>query len=265
MSSSLQIGQVRVGRINTHEKYFPSISGFTPTVVMTKSYGKYAALSPYLLRDENGYILENRRQASKIYNSIPRQSVPKSRFDKTVIWEYSAQIHTEEEEKDIITAGYNRFQSTVENTLTILPEYWIWREKLMNNIEPVRYPAGYHNRHNCIGAIVSEEDEELIGYIESRKKIYIPIYLESVVKEKLFEELKNRLEKGENLLILEVDGPHQESLSYYKVKYKVTDDFIVDSTVLATEENLKILLNDTKHPYGHGYCLAMALLDIKCD
>lgn len=31
--------------------------------------------------------------------------------------------------------------------------------------------------------------------------------------------------------------------------------------MLITKENISIMLNDTKHPFGHGYCLAMALLD----
>ena len=73
--------------------------------------------------------------------------------------------------------------------------------------------------------------------------------------------LKNRLINGENLLIIEVDGPHQESLDYYKEKYEVGDDFIQKNTMLANDENINIMLNDTKHPFGHGYCLAMTLLD----
>jgi hypothetical protein len=59
---------------------------------------------------------------------------------------------------------------------------------------------------------------------------------------------------------IEVDGPHQESMGYYQDEYKVADDFIVDDTMLVTEETVKIMLNDSKHCFGHGYCLAMALL-----
>jgi len=33
--------------------------------------------------------------------------------------------------------------------------------------------------------------------------------------------------------------------------------------MLTTEYHLNVMLNDTKHPFGHGYCLASALLDIK--
>lgn len=77
------------------------------------------------------------------------------------------------------------------------------------------------------------------------------------------KKLKKWLQEGKNLLIIEVDGPHQESLDYYKEKYNVDDDFIVNSTMLATKENLEIMLNDTKHPFGHMYCLAACLLGIE--
>lgn len=38
--------------------------------------------------------------------------------------------------------------------------------------------------------------------------------------------------------------------------------FIENGTLLASKENLQLLLNDAKHPFGHGYCLAWALLDL---
>ena len=78
-------------------------------------------------------------------------------------------------------------------------------------------------------------------------------------REPKFWELYQRLQNGENLLILEVDGPHQESLEYYKTTYEVDDNFIEQDSVQATETNLAILLNEVKHPFGHGYCLAWAL------
>jgi hypothetical protein len=105
-----------------------------------------------------------------------------------------------------------------------------------------------------------DEDNKL-DYVESRKKIYVKEYCRLVKKHPKFKELKKRLEKGENLLITEVDGPHQESLDYYKEKYGVDDNFIQDDTIIVSENNINIMLNDPKHPFGHGYCLAMALLE----
>lgn len=77
-----------------------------------------------------------------------------------------------------------------------------------------------------------------------------------------FYLLKNMLNQGINLLIIDVDGPHQESIPYYIKNYNVNEDFIEKDSVQVNKENMKILLNDGKHPFGHGYCLAMALLGI---
>lgn len=74
--------------------------------------------------------------------------------------------------------------------------------------------------------------------------------------------MKNKLENGENLLICEVDGPHQESLEYYREKYKVQESFIENNSIEVTFENMKIMLEHTKHSFGHGYCLALALLEM---
>ena len=32
--------------------------------------------------------------------------------------------------------------------------------------------------------------------------------------------------------------------------------------MLVTPNNLKVMMKDTTHSFGHGYCLAMALLDL---
>ena len=134
----------------------------------------------------------------------------------------------------------------------------------MENRYHLRYPAGFNNMKNCLYAIHEYEDGTLSGkldYIESRKITYLPLYCKLVKKEEQFSELKSRLENGENLLIIEVDGPHQESLKYYQEKYNVDDNFIENSTILINNRAIQIMLNDPKHPFGHGYCLAMALLD----
>ena len=90
----------------------------------------------------------------------------------------------------------------------------------------------------------------------------MPKYSELVRKQGQFTELQQRLKRGENLLIIEVDGPHQESLSYYQETYKVSSNFIEQNTMVANLDNLRIMMNDTKHIFGHGYCLAAVLLGI---
>ena len=144
-------------------------------------------------------------------------------------------------------------------------QYYAWRQKGMNNEYAVRYPVGYNNRHRCKFALAENPDGSInptrLDYVQARRRIYLPQYGRLVKLYPEYQELKQRLANGENLLIIEVDGPHQESMPYYKTKYDVDDDFIQDNTMLVTEQNIKIMLNDPKHPFGHGYCLAMALLD----
>lgn len=221
----------------------PSYDGYIPIVCLTKST-KYGMLGPYCLKNDDGQIMENIYQFSKIYEKVPKVSSKESRFSSSIIWNHPAETHV------------------IDHVPT--SEYWNWREKGMNNPYPVRYPAGYNNRHECLG-ILKENNEDgtydCLNYIEGRKQVYIPEYSKLVKTQPKFKELKDMLLQGKNLLIIEVDGPHQESLDYYKEKYNVTDDFIEDSTIIVNEANIGVMLNDEKHSFGHGYVLAMCLLD----
>ena len=234
---------LKVGRCTydpTGKRIDPKIPTFTNILVLMKS-SLYWELSPYYLKDDRGVFMENKWQFSKVYPSVPYSSQKYSRYDKTVIWEHPAETHIE------------------KNELT--QKYWDWREKGMMNPHPVRYPVGYNYRRNCVYALKDGSDEKL-DYIKARKEIYVPEYCKLVKAQKKFTELKKRLARGENLLIVEVDGPHQDSLPYYIGRYNVTKDFFVNNTVDVTDDNMKILLNDQKHNFGHGYCLGMALLGV---
>lgn len=236
---------IRIGRRIYNKNGFidPLYPDFKPIICLTKST-EYGSLGPYVLMDDRGRIMENLYQASKIYESIPETKQKLSRYNLQIIWNNSEEEHYDQDTKQI------------------LPKYWLWRKKLEENRYPVRYPVGIKHRHKCLFAI-----KELPGgsykyplnYIQSRKEIYMPLYVDLVERQLQFRQLIDLLNKGENLLIIEVDGPHQESLNYYKDHYNVDDNFIINNTMLATVDNLKIMLEDPLHPFGHGYCLAIAL------
>jgi hypothetical protein len=240
---------IRVGRCIDQQltKITPYYEDFENVMVMTKS-SKYGELGPYVLKNDKGQIMENIWQFQKIFEEVPHSVQYYSRWDRTVIWSHCAEKH-------------------IDSDGNILDTYYNWRKKGLNNKYPVRYPCGIKHRHKCIGAITDkmlEKDEiMLLDYVESRKQIYLPIYCDLVKKQPLFKTLQNKLLNGKNLLIIEIDGPWQSDLEYYKKKYGVNDDFIVNHTMLANEKNLKIMLNDTIHNYGHGYCLAAALLGLE--
>lgn len=225
------------GKVNT-----PEYENFVQIVVHPNK--PYESLGPYFLKNEQGQIIENVWQFDKVYEKVPPVKMPYSSGNPLIVHEWPGEIHIDADGK-------------------FTPEFWNWRLTGKNNPQPVRAPVGWKHLKNCLFSL--EKDEPIsetnpkLDYIESRKKIYVPIYMEAVVKEPKFWELRQRWLNGENLLIIEVDGPHQESLSYYQETYGVGPNFIEKDSVEATEENLTILRNDPKHPYGHGFCLAETL------
>jgi hypothetical protein len=238
---------IRVGRriYNKNGTFVdPSYPNFTPILCLTYAT-QYGALSPYCLKNDNNQIMENIYQFQKVYTDIPKVKNAYSRYNPKIIWEHQAEIHYD------------------EATDTLTDEYWAWRAKGINNPYHVRYPVGFDHRHNCLHLLKENDDGTYtkLDYVNGRKQVYIPEYVKLVKLAAKFVELKNKLANGENLLIIEVDGPHLESLDYYKEKYGVDNTFIENSTMLVNEANIKIMLNDTLHPFGHGYALGMSLLD----
>lgn len=253
-----QIGQIRVGRriYDRNGKYFdPTFPGFTQILVLTKSTA-YGSLGPYELFDERGRNMENLWQFSKVYLNVPAVKEFRSRYDRTVIWEHPAEEHVRVE-------TIRKDNGSVEKVYKFSPAYMRWREKGMKAKEAIRYPVGFNARHTCLFSFAEDENGEIVkeplDYIKARKRIYSPVYCRLVREKPQFKELQDRLRRGENLLIIEVDLCHEEDLPYYIKTYGVSDDFIQRGTMLATRKNLSIMLNDTRHSYGHGYVLAGAL------
>jgi hypothetical protein len=94
-----------------------------------------------------------------------------------------------------------------------------------------------------------EFPDEKMGYIESRKKVYVPFYFDYMKDKEMAKKWKIRVNNGENVVIYDYDGPktkngypdcHEVSLEYLKEK-----------------------INDPQFPFGHGYVVAAWLLNIK--
>jgi energy-coupling factor transporter ATP-binding protein EcfA2 len=250
-SESFDKYKIRVGRRIKDKN--PIFENYKQIVSLTPST-EYGDLSPYVLKDKNGVLMENFWQFSKVYTFVPNSVQRYSRFDSSIIWEHKQEIHVDD--KGFLTK-----------------EWFEWAKKGMKNKFAVRYPVGFYHRHKCIGSVPTkylnslfEEKEmpkirvsDLIKYVDARHEIYFEKFSELVKDQSNFKKLVKMLQKGIPLLIIEIDGPHQESLDYYKKKYNIQDDFIQENSIDATSENLKIMLNDISHPFGHGYCLAMCL------
>jgi hypothetical protein len=225
---------------------------YTKIVVLIENNireNEYGSISPYVTKNDRGQIIENIWQFSKIYHHVPnvRERLMGG------FWSHPSEQH-------------------VNDDLSIRPEYFAWREKGFNFPYPVRYPVGrdYRARASCLYSLKTQADGSIdlsrqLDYIQARKEIYVTEYCKSLHHETNFLQLCDRFLNGENLLIVEVDGPHQESLSYYTKKYGVPINFFEGGTVAVNVDNMKILLNDPKHPFGHGYCLAMEIMGITQD
>jgi hypothetical protein len=248
-------GAVRVGRClwQTGGYDYPKYPGFTNIIVLTKS-SPYGSLGPYVIADDDGHIMENIWQFSKLYPYVPKVKVPFTVRYPKIVWEWGEEVHINE---------YDSWKNNKIAPMNITPndKYWHWRKMGFENADAIRYPVGRNFAQNCLYALKNKGDTPL-NYVEAREQIYAPVYKSLVRNRPQFKKLKRRLESGENLLIIETDGPHGEDLDYYKDAYGVDDDFIVGNTMLITPDNIDVMLNDTKHAYGHGYCLATALLDI---
>jgi hypothetical protein len=252
---------LRVGRITYKDgkRVIPSYEGFTSIVVLTKC-SEYGSLGPYCLTDDRGRVMECIWQFAKIYKVVPYREEQYCKYppNNYLVWKHDRETHI----NGNLSIQELRDLSAEELIPLVNAKYYKWRTKGMNNKYHVRYPVGFRERSNCICALWPDKKQETfekLDYIQSRKKIYLPVYCSMTRKEKQFIELKERYELGENLLIIEVDGPHEESIEYYKEKYNVSDDFIQKDTMLVTEQNIKIMLNDPVHPFGHCYCIAMQI------
>ena len=263
-------GLVRVGRriYGPNGTLDSKLPGFKTILCLTPS-SPYGSISPYCLKNKQGQNMENIWQFSKVYAEVPAAKERYSRYNKRVIWEHPAETHVKAHVK-----ARDKTTGEQKSAAVLAPEYWEWARKGMAAPDAIRYPVGFHHRHKCIGAVMqgpTAEPVPLLNYVDGRKQIYLPVYCNMLKGKKKFEELRKRHLAGENLLIVEVDGPHRELLPFYNETYDlealgVAPDFIDEQqTVEMTPQVTQLLLNDTKKPFGHGFCLALAILGVHED
>lgn len=350
-------GEIRIGRQYPYDNYTskrPIYDNFTSIVIVTKS-SNYGSLSSCELKDENGRILENIWQFSKLYSDVPQINLPYSKYTPNhIVWKWAKEKHAKKiysdssQKKDDNLEEIKNIESIVEpsrmdncflnnffdknaefaeqilpiedgqkpsflaefdGTYEITNKYWVWRAMGMSNRFPIRFPFGNKEQqqtkrenedsykelscndrtksdqsqnlndsdatNSCFLKEIEDDYEKLnylcflkeiengyeqLNYVSARKMIYLENYSKYVKNAPQYKILKEKLERGENLLIIDIDGPHMESLDYYVNKYNVEKNFIDNHTMLATLTNLEIMLKDTLHCFGHGYCLAATLL-----
>lgn len=216
--------------------YYPNTRD---VVIHSSNVGFGGSLSPFHLRDESGRIMENVWQFAKLYPSVEAQRQPMSRRWQlqTIIWEHGAETHT------------GGAPDHVPNDA-----YWAWRAKGMANKYAVRYPVGYHARHTCLCHVTDQGDK--LDYIEARKRIYCEFYVRHGQHKQDFLEMKRMLGSGTDVQILDVDGPD------FSLDYAPYDSISAnDRGMIMSEECVRMLLHDTRKPFGHGFVIAALLMD----
>lgn len=127
---------IRVGRVVN--RINPKYDGYRPIICLTKCT-TYGELGPYVLEDDDGCIMENIWQFSKVYKNVPASKQYYSQWDDTVIWDHPAETH-------------------IDSDGNLTDEYWEWRRKGYNNKYPVRYPVGMKHRSECLYSFYNEKN-----------------------------------------------------------------------------------------------------------
>jgi len=256
-------GHVRVGRYrgkNEPGEKIPVTDGFLNVIVTSHNQkGLGASLSPYVVADSKGRIMENLWQFSKVYTRVHKQTQPN--------WSWEAEEH------------YVYDKKTAKGKPT--SDYWEWRQAGMEHDKPVRYPNGFKGKAECLFALWPTNGKlesvtnpkvkmDQIGYIEARKKIYAPLYIQLAKGNPELLKLQEMLESGISIQIIDVDGPDIVKATAADGTVKEPYDSIPKGihgvtsgvgSIEITEQNIKLLMDDPDQPFGHGYVLACMLLE----
>lgn len=232
----------------------PCIAPSDYVVVNVMSWHKkdtnFYELSPYYLKTDGseeqnnlgGVIFENFWQGSKVYPYVvPNEVYPhfNLRSPQYLIW------------------SWNKHQYHIDNNGNVLPSYYLWRNSIFDCPKAIRYPNTFHLRHSCRFTLLNRNDgtSEKLEYLEARKRIYCAEYMRLVRKTRIYQILLEMVRQDKKICIFEIDVPAKGKKGYYGSL--VDDNNIFHATSLGIEK----LLNDTSEPFGHGLCLAKALLE----
>ena len=253
---------------------------------------EYGELSPYRLCDSRGRTIENLWQFSKVYFSVERSIQHKGFNKSQIIWDWPAEVHygtdetklkeiPDQQTLDINRLNYNfwKWRRTGFNCSYAIryPNTYSGRHKPICAIWPAeglavedKYFEYDENLRARNFEVIDTESKKLIfdandyktetksmkfdslDYVAARKRIYCGLYAELVKTQPKFVALRRELDKGNKLIISEVDGPRYENRYPYNL--------VTNESIPFTYDICKHLINDVTHPFGHGYTIAALLM-----
>lgn len=121
-------------------------------------------------------------------------------------------------------------------------DWYIWHMAGARTERGTRYPMGK-------GAVAefSKWGNLRLGYIAARKQIYVPEYSKLLINTAKFRKLRKQYYSGANIVIRDYDT--YDALKAYKHS-------------IGTRHPFLCALNNPDRKFGHGFCIAMALM---CD
>jgi len=215
-------GKIRIGQ-QQRAKAYPSFEKYEIIPAWSRGAGEWKNLSPFYVKFPDGIIFENFWQSQKVWKKVEKQN--------TKNWKWPEEIHVDKDDNPN-------------------EKWFIWHESLLHHDLPVRRPNGRNI------PLYAYWDGEKLDTVESRKQIYIPYLKELYRSNPTYLKLLEKVKSGKDIILVEPDGPLLEAYP---------DGLEVDLPLLY---NLIDRMNykeegyaNRYRPYGHGYVLAMTLLE----
>jgi hypothetical protein len=205
---------------------------------------EWKGLSPYHLRTDGaeiqrnpgGVLFENFWQGSKVYREV-----------------FPIEVYSHASKRGDPRFLYWRWQShavhLADDGSVNLDAWHAWRDSLWAAAKPVRYPNGFARRTECKFALLN--DVERLGYIDARKRLYFAEYIRLARRTAEYARLLDAVRAGRHVCIGEIDVPAPGKRGTHNS---------AAAEVQMTLPYLQAMLDDESEPFGHGLCLAWALL-----
>lgn len=221
---------------------YPNVQGYENIPAFSRGPSPYKELSPFnigpVIYEEDGQIkqapiFENFWQGWKVYPDVKRQN---QKGKKPWVW--PAEIH--------INSNGNPNQLWKR-----------WHNALLEHKTSVRHP-----NKGGKSPLYAWWNNQKLEVVNSRKAIYIPYLQELYRKHPSYKIILNKILNGENIIILEPDGPnlvvYRDGLSLnMETLYKMQN-----ITKLSEFPNWNGEGDPNKYvPYGHGYVLGLTMME----